>query len=92
MSFAGPLAGKPVVVVDHGPTRTTYEPVVAGVAVGDRVSAGQVIGTLQLPSGHCAPVACLHWGWVRNADDAYLDPLLLVGARLRIRLEPWAGA
>ena len=40
VSFAGMLAGRGVVVVDHGDTRTTYEPVAAGVAVGDAVAAG----------------------------------------------------
>ena len=38
--FAGRVAGKPVVTVSHGDTRTTYEPVVASVAVGARVAAG----------------------------------------------------
>ena len=38
VSFAGMLAGRGVVVVDHGDTRTTYEPVAAGVSVGDAVA------------------------------------------------------
>ena len=76
--FAGPLAGRGVVVVDHGGTRTTYEPVAATVAVGDEVVAGSRIGTLQLALSHCFPRACLHWGWLRG--DTYLDPLRLVGA------------
>jgi murein DD-endopeptidase MepM/ murein hydrolase activator NlpD len=80
VTYAAPLAGGGVVVVDHGPTRTTYEPVAASVSVGDRVAAGGRIGTLQLSGSHCFPRACLHWGWIRNADDVYLDPLRLVGA------------
>lgn len=80
VTFAGSLAGRGVVVVDHGPTRTTYEPVKARVSVGDPVAAGDRIGTLQLPGSHCFPRACLHWGWIRNTDDVYLDPLRLVGA------------
>jgi murein DD-endopeptidase MepM/ murein hydrolase activator NlpD len=75
--FAGRIAGKPVVTVSHGDTRTTYEPVVGTVPVGTRVSAGDVIGTLDLPGSHCFPRACLHWGWLRG--DTYLDPLDLVG-------------
>ncbi|WP_234412196.1 M23 family metallopeptidase [Nocardioides sediminis] len=75
--FAGRIAGKPVVTVAHGDTRTTYEPVVATVEVGTRVSAGGVIGALDLPGSHCFPRACLHWGWLRG--DTYLDPLDLVG-------------
>jgi murein DD-endopeptidase MepM/ murein hydrolase activator NlpD len=79
VSFAGSLAGRGVVVVDHGATRTTYEPVAATVSVGDVLAAGDRIGRLQLPGSHCFPQACLHWGWIRNADDVYLDPLRLVG-------------
>lgn len=79
VSFAGTLAGRGVVVVDHGPTRTTYEPVAATVAVGDGVAAGGALGTLQTGGSHCAPRACLHWGWIEGADT-YLDPLRLVGA------------
>ncbi len=75
--YAGPLAGRGVVVVDHGGTRTTYEPVTAVVAVGDAVPAGGRIGTLELPGSHCFPQACLHWGWIRG--EVYLDPLRLVG-------------
>ncbi len=78
VSYAAPLAGRGVVVVDHGATRTTYEPVAATVAVGDQVARGSPIGTLQLPGSHCFPRACLHWGWIEG--DTYLDPLRLVGA------------
>ncbi|WP_457207305.1 M23 family metallopeptidase [Nocardioides sp. P5_C9_2] len=75
--FAGRIAGKPVVSVSHGDTRTTYEPVVASVDVGTRIAAGGVLGVLDLPASHCFPRACLHWGWRRG--DTYLDPLDLVG-------------
>jgi murein DD-endopeptidase MepM/ murein hydrolase activator NlpD len=78
VTFAGRLAGRGVVTVAHGETRTTYEPVSPLVPVGARVEAGQPIGRLELPLGHCFPAACLHWGWLRG--DTYLDPLRLVGA------------
>lgn len=78
VTWAGPLAGRGVVVVDHGATRTTYEPVTATVPVGTPVAAGGQVGTLALAGSHCLPRACLHWGWIRG--DTYLDPLLLVGA------------
>ncbi len=78
VTFAGSLAGRGVVVVDHGATRTTYEPVAASVAVGDRAPQGAPIGTLEVAGSHCAPDACLHWGWLRGTT--YLDPLRLVGA------------
>ena len=87
VSFAGRIAGTPVVVVDHGGTRTTYQPVSATVARGDEVVAGQVIGRLVWSGTHCSPAACLHWGWIRG--ETYLDPLLLVGAAPRpVRLLP----
>jgi murein DD-endopeptidase MepM/ murein hydrolase activator NlpD len=85
VTFAAPLAGRGVVVVDHGGVRTTYEPVSAGVHVGDSVGPGAVIGTLQRAASHCFPRACLHWGLRRG--DTYLDPLTLVGAG-PIRLLP----
>ncbi len=78
ISFAGMLAGRGVVVVDHGDTRTTYEPVTADVDVGDVVVQGAAIGRLATVGSHCLPRACLHWGWLRG--ETYLDPLDLVGA------------
>ncbi len=87
--FTGRIAGRGVVVVGHGATRTTYEPVVATVAVGDRVAAGQQVGRLEVAGSHCFPAACLHWGWLRG--EVYLDPLDLVGAE-RVRLLPLDAA
>lgn len=78
VTFAGSIAGRGVVVIGHGATRTTYEPVTAVVSVGSSVSAGQPIGTLQAAPSHCVPRACLHWGWIEA--QTYLDPLRLVGA------------
>ncbi|MGZ6099394.1 MAG: murein hydrolase activator EnvC family protein [Myxococcaceae bacterium] len=93
VTFAGSLAGRGVVVVDHGDTRTTYEPVAATVAVGDAVAQGAVIGTLTGVQSHCLPSICLHWGWIRNADDVYLDPLGLIGLGHSVRLLPlWRAA
>lgn len=73
VSFAGSVAGREVVVVDHGRLRTTYEPVVPTVGRGDRVGASEVLGTLTALGSHCLPASCLHLG-VREGD-AYLDPL-----------------
>ena len=90
VTYAGPLAGRGVVVVSHGETRTTYEPVSASVSVGETVDQGAVIGTLQAFGSHCAPRVCLHWGWLRS--ETYLDPLRLVGAG-PVRLLPlWRDA
>ncbi|GAB7004377.1 hypothetical protein JCM18899A_18500 [Nocardioides sp. AN3] len=85
--FAGALAGRGVVVVEHGETRTTYEPVSPSVALGDTLATGDVLGTLTAGGSHCLPRACLHWGWIRDLDDTYLDPLRLVGV-LPVRLLP----
>ena len=88
VTFAGGLAGRGVVVVNHGDVRTTYEPVSAAVRVGQQVGRGERIGTLQGASSHCFPRACLHWGLLRG--ETYLDPLTLVGAG-PVRLLPLEG-
>jgi murein DD-endopeptidase MepM/ murein hydrolase activator NlpD len=74
VTFAGRLAGRGVVVVSHGALRTTYEPVQAAVAVGQRVIAGAALGTVQRGS-HCTGRSCLHWGL--REGDRYLDPMTL---------------
>lgn len=88
VTFAAPLAGRGVVVVDHGGVRTTYQPVDARVEVGQQVERGQVVGVLRGAGSHCLPAACLHWGLRR--DETYLDPLTLVGGG-PVRLLPLAG-
>ena len=70
VSVAQVIAGRGVVTIVHGGLRTTYEPVRASVRVGQRVDAGDVIGTGE--AGHCA-AGCLPFGLKRG--DAYLDPL-----------------
>lgn len=85
VTFAGPLAGRGVVVVDHGELRSTYEPVLAQVTVGERVPAGQPLGILQSVRSHCAPQTCLHLGLKRG--QTYLDPLDVLPAR-EVRLKP----
>ncbi len=88
--FAGLVAGRPVISVDHdGGLRTTYEPVAAKVAVGDQVYRGQVLGTVLGGHPGCPVAACLHWG-VRRGED-YVDPLALTGEVGEYRLKPWGG-
>ena len=87
IAFAGVVAGRGVVVVDHGGTRTTYESVAGVLPVGTTVAAGDVIGLLQVTGSHCFPAAGLHWGWIRGST--YLDPLRLVDAPGPVRLWPW---
>ena len=74
-----------VSVAHAGGLRTTYEPVRPAVAAGDRVVAGEPLGTLAAGHPGCPAPACLHWGLRRG--DAYLDPLALLGLG-RVRLLP----
>jgi len=89
VAFAGQVAGRPVISVDHpGGLRTTYEPVQPAVAAGATVAAGAPIGVLLAGHPGCPVAACLHWGLRRG--QTYLDPLSLLGAG-RVRLLPLAG-
>jgi murein DD-endopeptidase MepM/ murein hydrolase activator NlpD len=79
VAFAGPVAGRGVVAIAlAGGLRITYQPVRAAVAVGEDVTAGEVVGFIQDGPSHCAD-SCLHWGL--RQGQAYLDPLSL--------LPPW---
>jgi murein DD-endopeptidase MepM/ murein hydrolase activator NlpD len=87
VAFAGLVAGRPVVSVDHpGGLRTTYEPVQPGVAAGQVVGRGLPLGVLVAGHGGCPAEACLHWGLRRG--EVYLDPRSLLRAP-RVRLLPW---
>ncbi|WP_024796718.1 M23 family metallopeptidase [Tomitella biformata] len=86
VAFAGQVAGRPVVSIDHSDgLRTTYEPVASGLPAGEIVVAGAPIGALEAGHLGCGQAACLHWGLRRGED--YLNPLTLVGA-VAIRLKP----
>ncbi len=69
VTYAGSIAGRGVVVVDHGATRTTYEPVAASVPLGTSIARGDPIGTLELGGSHCFPRTCLHWGWISGGGS-----------------------
>lgn len=91
VSFVGRIAGRQVLVVDHGEVRTTYEPVTATVPRGTRVRAGQVVG--RLDAGHdCgqAAVACVHIGLRRG--ETYLAPRFAEAVTEPIRLLPTDAA
>jgi murein DD-endopeptidase MepM/ murein hydrolase activator NlpD len=91
VAFAGPVAGRGVVSVDHPDgLRSTYEPVTAAVTVGTRVASGEPVGVLEPGHGGCPAAACLHWGVRRDRLD-HLDPLVLLRPP-RMRLLPWDGA
>jgi murein DD-endopeptidase MepM/ murein hydrolase activator NlpD len=78
--FAGVLAGRPVLSIDHGGGLiSSFEPVSSPLRRGQNVRQGEVIGVLAPVPGHCAPAGCLHWG-VRRAGQ-YIDPLTLLAGR-----------
>lgn len=90
VAFAGTVAGRGVVSVDHaGGLRTTYEPVSATVRRGDVVGLGSPLGTLDVGHPGCPTSACLHWGLRRGG--VYLNPLVLLRP-LRVRLKPLSAA
>jgi len=77
VTFAGVVAGRGVVTVtDADGRRSSVEPVLAGVRVGDVVGAGQTLGVVLTTGSHCAPATCLHWGVRVGAD--YVDPMALL--------------
>ena len=80
VTFAGVVAGRPIVTVTDGQgRRSSVEPVAASIGVGDHVGPGTRLGSLVAQGSHCAPGTCLHWGVRVGAD--YVDPLsLLPGA------------
>lgn len=89
--FAGSVAGRGTVSVLHGNGLiSTYEPVTATVAQGDRINAGTQLGTLTpgaTGTGHCGADPCLHLGARRGQD--YLDPLLFLAGPGPSVLLPW---
>jgi len=77
---AGQVANRGVVSVAH-PTgvRTTYEPVLPEVSVGQVVRAGQIVGSVAAwasPHRTCPSGGCLHWG--ARVGQVYVDPVRLV--------------
>lgn len=94
VTHAGRVAARGTVTVRHASgLSSTYEPVDPRVAVGQRVSGGDVVGVLapewtEATAGHCGPLECLHLGARR--DSGYVDPLLLLLGG-RVRLLPLGG-
>ena len=85
IAFAGPVAGRGIVTIDHGDGLvTTFEPVTSGLAPGAPVTAGDDLGAVSV-GGHTAPGA-LHFG-VRLHGE-YINPLLLLGELPRAVLLP----
>jgi murein DD-endopeptidase MepM/ murein hydrolase activator NlpD len=81
--FAGPVAGRPVLSIEHGGGLvSSFEPVEPLVAAGDAVSRGQAIGVLQ--AGHAPGGARLHLG--ARLHGAYVDPLPMLGVERPVLL------
>ena len=77
ITFAGVVAHKPVVVINHGEGWiSSLEPAEALVEVGTPVSLGSPLATVvEGLAGHCGDATCLHWG-VRH-HRKYIDPQTL---------------
>jgi murein DD-endopeptidase MepM/ murein hydrolase activator NlpD len=85
--FAGPVAGRGVVVVAHADgISTEYEPVRPSVIAGQPVRRGQLLARLSGRHAGCAQ-RCLHWGARRGAQ--YLDPMTLLQPLGPAVLLPW---
>ena len=85
IAFAGNVAGRAVVTIDHGDGLvTTLEPVITELAVGDAVARGARVGVVST-GGHTA-AGEVHFG-VR-LDGVYVNPLRLLGGVPRAVLLP----
>ncbi|QCR43781.1 peptidase M23 [Curtobacterium sp. SGAir0471] len=73
VSFAGQVAGRGVVTIDHGDgLLSTLDSVEPSVRTGDTVEQGAAVGVVTV--GHCPAVAaCVHLG--ARVDGRYVDPL-----------------
>jgi murein DD-endopeptidase MepM/ murein hydrolase activator NlpD len=86
--FAGSVAGRGVVVIEHPDgVLTEYEPAGPTVSAGEPVSRGQPIGRVHGRHGGCGPSWCLHWSARR--DGGYFDPMTLLVRLGPVRLMPW---
>ena len=85
VAFAGAVAGRGVLTIDHGNGLvTTLEPIETSLVPGTAVTKGEEVGTVTI-GGHTEPGA-VHFG-VRR-DGEYINPLLLVAEVPRAVLLP----
>lgn len=90
--FAGWVVDRPLMSVDHGGgIVSSFEPVTADVAEGQRVSRGQRIGVVA-SGAHCSATgratssACVHIG--ARLHGEYFSPLVMLGGIPRAVLLP----
>ena len=87
--FAGAVAGRGLVVLEHADTvRTEYEPLDVTVRAESIVRAGAPIGRVNGTHANCPKNRCLHWGARRGGD--YFDPMSLLARLGPVRLMPWS--
>ncbi|WP_292832598.1 M23 family metallopeptidase [Microbacterium sp.] len=85
IAFAGSVAGRPLLTIDHGHGLvTTLEPVTASLPVGAPVRAGEAVAAAA--SGGHAVGGTVHFGVRENGE--YINPMLLVSAIPRAVLLP----
>jgi len=103
VSFAGSIAGKPVISIQLSPSvdglgtpvRATYEPVSPLVSAGDFVFVGMVIGYIDFSNtnaGHCRGT-CLHLGLkvTEKSTHRYLNPAILWRSTALLQPNPVAN-
>ena len=85
VAFAGQVAGRGVLTIDHGDGLvTTFEPIVTDLRPGTPVARSDAVGEVGL-GGHASP-GSLHFG-VRLHGE-YVNPLLMLGGVPRAVLLP----
>lgn len=85
VAFAGDVAGRPLVTIDHGDGLvSTLEPVIARVPIGAHIRAGDAVGAAAT-GGH-ARAGAVHFG-VRE-DGEYINPMALLTGVPRAILLP----
>jgi len=87
--FVGTVVDRPVLSLRHaGGLVSSFEPVESHLVAGQRVSAGDLVGTVRVGTAtpaHC-PTPCLHFGVRLNGD--YVSPLNFLGGITRSVLLP----
>lgn len=85
IAFAGPVAGRPVVTIDHDDGLvTSLEPVETTLAPGTAVARGEPVGTAAT-GGHVGDRG-IHFGIRRHGE--YINPLIMVAGVARPVLLP----
>ncbi len=89
--FVGKVVDRELISLDHGGLLSTLEPVTSTLSEGEKVTRGQVIGTLSTSTRtspdinyHCS---CLHMG-ARQGKE-YLSPLAMLASIAPAVLLPW---